>query len=482
MSQIRKTPSPQVIPVVETDKGQSDILSTDVETAAPKKKSWWNTSARTGERKLLLKLDLFILSWACFGYFLRLLDASNIRNAYVSGMKEDLELLSDQYNYFQTLWTIGYTVGMIPSQVILTYVRPSLWLPSVEISWAIITFCFAAVKNYKHVYVLRLLLGLAESPFYVGGMTLLGSWYTPKELATRATIFYSASFAAQMFSGYLQAAVYTGLDGVHGLPGWRWLFIICGCINIPGAIWGYFAVPDSPYNTRVFYLSEEERALAKSRVEEVGRKPFEGVTLNTFKSALSRPFVWVFVVNYIFFCTATYGSDFFGIYLKTLNEYTVQQVNLIPTAAYAVGLVGAILFGFISDRLRDRVSVAFVVVLLNFTTCVVLATTPSKAGAFFGYLVNPATNSYGPLIISLLGETFTSLADERALILGMAQTMGATFNAWLPLLIFNTGTQVPYFRVGWITSSACAAAQAAGVLLLGYLGKKIVRDTADQKL
>ncbi|CAH0044606.1 unnamed protein product [Clonostachys solani] len=464
MSQIAKTPSPQVVAVAETDKGQSDILSTDVETAAPTKKSWWNTSARTGERKLLWKLDLFILSWACFGYFLRLLDASNIRNAYVSGMREDLELLSDQYNYFQTLWTIGYTVGMIPSQVILTYVRPSLWLPSVEISWAIITFCFAAVKNYKHVYVLRLLLGLAESPFYVGGMTLLGSWYTPKELATRATIFYSASFAAQMFSGYLQAAVYTGLDGVHGLPGWRWLFIICGCINIPGAVWGFFAVPDSPYNTRVFYLNEEERALAKSRVEEVGRKPFEGVTLKTF------------------FCTATYGSDFFAIYLKTLNEYTVQQVNIIPTAAYAVGLVGAILFGFISDRLRDRVSVAFAIVLLNFTTCVVLATTPSKAGVFFGYLVNPATNSYGPLIISLLGETFTSLADERALILGMAQTMGATFNAWLPLLIFNTGTQVPYFRVGWITSSACAAAQAGGVLLLGYLGKKIVRDTADQKL
>ncbi|CAG9947977.1 unnamed protein product [Clonostachys rosea f. rosea IK726] len=422
MPQIRKTPSPQIIPVVETDKGQSDILSTDVETAAPRKKSWWNTSARTGERKLLLKLDLFIF------------------------------------------------------QVILTYIRPSLWLPSVEISWAIITFCFAAVKNYKHVYVLRLLLGLAESPFYVGGMTLLGSWYTPKELATRATIFYSASFAAQMFSGYLQAAVYTGLDGVHGLPGWRWLFIICGCINIPGAIWGYFAVPDSPYNTRVFYLSEEERALAKSRVEEVGRKPFEGVTLKTFKNPIAD---WI---DLRFFCTATYGADFFGIYLKTLNEYTVQQVNIIPTAAYAVGLVGAILFGFISDRLRDRVSVAFAIVLLNFTTCVVLATTPSKAGAFFGYLVNPATNSYGPLIISLLGETFTSLADERALILGMAQTMGATFNAWLPLLIFNTGTQVPYFRVGWITSSACAAAQAVGVLLLGYLGKKIVRDTADQKL
>ncbi|KAF7556337.1 hypothetical protein G7Z17_g1490 [Cylindrodendrum hubeiense] len=142
-------------------------------------------------------------------------------------------------------------------------------------------------------------------------------WYTPK-----------ASFAAQMFSGYLQAAVYTGLDGVHGIPGWRWLFLICGCINVPGAIWGFFAVPDSPYDTKVFYLNEEEKTLARSRVIEVGRKPFDGVNLQTFKSVLSRPFVWVFVINYIFFCLDTYGPGFFAIYLKSLGEYTVQEVNV----------------------------------------------------------------------------------------------------------------------------------------------------------
>ncbi|KAJ0302040.1 hypothetical protein Brms1b_012220 [Colletotrichum noveboracense] len=131
-----------------------------------------------------------------------------------------------------------------------------------------------------------------------------------------------------MFSGYLQAAVYTGLDGVHGIPDWRWLFIMCGIINVPGAVWGFFAVPDSPYDTRVFYLNEEERELAKSRVVEAGRKRFEGVTLKTFKSVLSRPFVWVIVLNYIFFCIDTYGLDFFAIYLKTLNEYTVQEINV----------------------------------------------------------------------------------------------------------------------------------------------------------
>lgn len=102
-----------------------------------------------------------------------------------------------------------------------------------------------------------------------------------------------------MFSGYLQAGVYTGLNGVHGIAGWRWLFIMCGVINVPGALWGFFAVPDSPFNTRVFYLNKDEMELARTRMEILDRKPFNGVTLETFRQALSRPFVWVFIVNYM---------------------------------------------------------------------------------------------------------------------------------------------------------------------------------------
>lgn len=102
-----------------------------------------------------------------------------------------------------------------------------------------------------------------------------------------------------MFSGYLQAGVYTGMNGLHGLAGWRWLFIMCGVINVPGAIWGFFAIPDSPFNTRVFYLSQDEINLAKDRMQRLERKPSSGITLKTFKQTLSRPFVWVFVINYV---------------------------------------------------------------------------------------------------------------------------------------------------------------------------------------
>jgi len=102
-----------------------------------------------------------------------------------------------------------------------------------------------------------------------------------------------------MFSGYLQAAVYSGLNGTAGLSGWRWLFIMCGIITVPEAIWGFFAVPDSPYTTRVWYLKENDVALAKSRMIKLGRKPFEGVNFGTFKKIFAKPIVWVFVINYM---------------------------------------------------------------------------------------------------------------------------------------------------------------------------------------
>lgn len=69
---------------------------------------------------------------------------------------------------------------MIPSQVLFTHFRASRYIPTAEFLWAVLTFCFAAVTSAKQIYAMRFLIGLLESPFYVGAMTLLGNWYTPK--------------------------------------------------------------------------------------------------------------------------------------------------------------------------------------------------------------------------------------------------------------------------------------------------------------
>lgn len=47
--------------------------------------------------------------------------------------QEDLSLYKNQLNYIQAAWTIGYMVGQVPSNIILSRTRPRYWLPSLEV-------------------------------------------------------------------------------------------------------------------------------------------------------------------------------------------------------------------------------------------------------------------------------------------------------------------------------------------------------------
>lgn len=58
--------------------------------------------------------------------------------------------------------------------------------------------------------------------------------------------------------------------------------------------------------------------------------------------------------------------------------------------------------------------------------------------------------------------------------------MGAAFSAWVPLFIFNTGTQGPLFKVGFTTAAVCAAGQAIGIVLLKNFGSKVKDQAAKQ--
>lgn len=180
----------------------------------------------------------YFRTWAGFTYFSKNLNSNNLSNAYVSGMKEDLNVVGNEYQTFTTMWTIGYVISQIPSQMICTRIRPSLWCPTWELIWVIVTFATAAVKTPHQLYICRFFVGLAEGTFYPAVHTILGGWYTKRELGKRASIFFASAFVGSMFSGYLQAALYTGMDGTGGLAGWRWLFIFDGVITFPMALWG----------------------------------------------------------------------------------------------------------------------------------------------------------------------------------------------------------------------------------------------------
>lgn len=127
-----------------------------------------------------------------------------------------------------------------------------------------------------------------RSGFYPGIHYLLGSWYTPRELGKRAMIFWLAGAMGQLFSGFLQAAAYTGLNGVHGRAGWRWLFIIDGIITLPLAVTGFIFFPNLPQDdNKTWWTTQAEHELSVRRMKAIGRAGREPWTWPKFKRLLS---------------------------------------------------------------------------------------------------------------------------------------------------------------------------------------------------
>jgi MFS family permease len=153
--------------------------------------------------------------------FVKWLDQSNNTNAYNSGMKEDLHIKGVEYNLFSTFYNIGYLVLEVPSMMIIS--RPKLsryYLPICETIWSVITFIQCRNNSSQMIFGLRFLMGLFETPASTGSLYILASWYRSDEVFKRAGVWYVSSNIGAAFGGYMQAAVYHGLNGTLGMAGW----------------------------------------------------------------------------------------------------------------------------------------------------------------------------------------------------------------------------------------------------------------------
>ncbi|KAJ5850724.1 hypothetical protein N7455_010580 [Penicillium solitum] len=210
---------------------------------------------RNPQHVLVFKLDCLLLAWTFIAGILKEMDQSATAQAYVSGMKESLNLYGNELINFNTFFSVGYAIGLIPGQLIQTKVRPSIFLPFCEISWGILVTCISQAPNAKTIYALRVLLGLFSAVFWPTAVSMIFNWYTPAELAKRIAFFNVSDAAGGMFLSALQAALYTNMNGVHGITGWQWLFIVSGTVTIGQGLLGLVIIPDSPVLTRAIWLT-----------------------------------------------------------------------------------------------------------------------------------------------------------------------------------------------------------------------------------
>ncbi|KAK7928154.1 major facilitator superfamily transporter [Apiospora marii] len=483
-------PTDTKVPVAanESTRG-SDVNSDPIPVSKEVNRTWrsyvWDTFDKSPEeRRFLNKLDAVILTLASLGYFIKYLDQVNVSSAFVSGMKEDLGLYGNQLNYMTMCWTVGYVIGEIPSNMLLTRVRPSIWIPACEVTWSVLTILLTQCSSATQIYVLRFFIGLAESGFYPGMQYVIGSWYRKDELAKRSCIFHACGSIGSMFSGYLMAAVYR-LDGQHGFHGWQWLFIINTVVSLPVAAVGFFLMPDVPDVTRAFWLTDAERELARTRMRLEGRAGRDrGGSYNkaTFKRIFTSWHIYALTLLYIFFNNGSgYGGQpAFQLWLKS-EGYGVAAVNSYPTLASAVAVVFTLLYAWSSDALFRGARwppIVFAGAALIVLNASLAAWDRIPAGWKWAcYVLGMMGGGVSGLAFAWAHEICAGDNEERALVVASMNEMAYVVQAWLPLLVWQQ-VEAPRYRKGFITTVFLNVGEIGMALLIRFLHRREVAQKA----
>ncbi|KLO92373.1 allantoate permease [Fusarium fujikuroi] len=177
-------------------------------------------------KRLLRKMDIKLLPFLALLYLLSFLDRTNIGNAKLAGLEDALGMTGKwDYNIAVAVFFPFYVAAEIPSNMAMKRFRPSIWIPSIMIAWAIVTTLMGITKNFGGFLATRMALGLAEGGLFPGITYYITLWYKRHECGLRMAIFFSAATAAGAFGGLFARGVME-MKGLGGLDGWAWIFII----------------------------------------------------------------------------------------------------------------------------------------------------------------------------------------------------------------------------------------------------------------
>jgi MFS transporter, ACS family, tartrate transporter len=296
-------------------------------------------------RKVLLRLVPFLM--VC--YFFALLDRVNIGFAALQ-MNKDLGLTPAMFGFAASLFFVSYFLVEVPSNLALQRFGARRWLARIMITWGMLSALMAFVVGPFSLYAMRFLLGAAEAGFFPGAILYLTYWL-PSEYRARILATFTVSIPVASFIGSPLSVSMLELDGLLGLRGWQWMFILEG---VPTALLGIaclFFLTDRP--TEATWLTAEQRSwlTAQMEAEAARKKPIGHLSL--WQLATNKYFMTMALVCSGASATGSVLSVWQPQILKSfgLTNLATGFVNSIP---YGIATVLMILWGRHSDKSGER--------------------------------------------------------------------------------------------------------------------------------
>jgi D-galactonate transporter len=301
------------------------------------------------EQRTIAKVSSRLVPFLIVCYFVAYLDRVNVSFAALT-MNKDLGLSASAFGFGAGIFFLAYFLFEVPSNLFLERVGARKWIARIMFTWGLLSGAMAFVGGETSFYVLRVLLGIAEAGFFPGIIFYLTLWF-PAVYRARIIGYFMAAIPLSTVVGAPVSGLLLGLNGVMGLKGWQWLFILeaAPALILSMVVLSYLT--DRPADAT--WLAPEERAWLVARLQQEQRQR-ETVRRYSVTDALLNPKVWALSLVYFGAVATNYGLSFFLPQIVKAFGVTNVQAGLVAALPYVVGLVSIVLWGRRSDRKLER--------------------------------------------------------------------------------------------------------------------------------
>jgi D-galactonate transporter len=303
----------------------------------------------TLEQRTMARVSVRLIPFLIVCYFVAYLDRVNVSFASLT-MNKNLGLSASAYGLGAGIFFLAYGVFEVPSNLLLARFGARRWIARIMVSWGIVSGAMAFVGNETWFYVVRFLLGAAEAGFFPGMIFYLTLWF-PAAYRARVIGYFMAAIPLSTVIGAPVSSAMLGLDGVLGMHGWQWLFILEAVPAILLSVVVVFYLTDKPADAE--WLSEDERQWLTDRLA-IEERQREAARHYGVLEALLNPRVLALSLVYFGAVAANYGLSFFLPQIVKAFGMSNLETGFVAAIPYAVGVVGIVWWGRHSDAKLER--------------------------------------------------------------------------------------------------------------------------------
>ncbi|KAL8928747.1 MAG: hypothetical protein Q9208_001525 [Pyrenodesmia sp. 3 TL-2023] len=387
---------------------------------------------KAAERRVLRKIDLFLIPLMWVGYGLVYYDKAILGSAVLFGMTKDLQLSvvdpsttppktsTERLSWATSLFYFGMLCGLYPLTFLLQRFTMGKVLGGVVILWGLVAMLTATVTSWRGLFAQRFFLGFVESIMPTAFMCIISNYYTQQEQALRQSWWFSATGGWTIIGGALNYA-FAQIEG-GGLKRWQYIYLLAGALTVMyGGV--CFAIPNSAVSA--WFLTGEERVVAVERL----RKGQTGVRCQVLKKSQLKEAVldvkiWVVAIMMAAAYTVNGAVSGFGPLIVSTFGYTPLEAILLQFPLGGVVFIFILLTGYLSSRIPHiRLPLLVACCLPVIAGCAMIwrstwyrrAPTPVAGYTIIGF--------FGPVVSLIIS-------------IGMANVAGATKKSFTAAAIF----------------------------------------------